>query len=889
MILLAAVFLFSRAGGSSAYAAASLSGAESHPLKKHILVLYSYGPAFPVQQQFAAGFNSVIAGHKLGPQNIFHEYLDIIPTRTPQQKALLRNLLLNKYAGIRFDLIITIADSALDFLLKEGSGLSPGQPVMACNTRKSYGSTVTDRKIHYVPLYYDLKGTLELALKLLPRTNRVVFLAGSSENDLRMEEQARRDFAPWVDKIAFDYVSRLSVEEMFHMVKTLPADSILIYSIVSSDRTGRIFIPKDLLITFARESKVPCFGLASTYLGHGIVGGSIQDVESAGAYAGRIALDVLAGKPFSIEELPGFTRPIFDWREIRRWNLDASRLPGNAVIINRPPTLWSQYRGFVIAVSAVIVVLFSLAMSLVIQVRRRISAEGRVRQSEAYFRELFDASSEAMIIHDALTGAVIDVNSTMRSMFGYSRDEALRLTPSNLGTGESPYTEAEAGRRIREAASGAPQMFEWRTRDSSGRPFWVEVNLKLVTLMGQERILATLRDIGERKQLEAQLFQAQKMESIGRLAGGVAHDFNNMLGVILGYLELSMRQLNSPERLKQNLNEIFRAADRSRKITRQLLAFSRREMISPRAVNLNDQIAESEKNLGRLIGEDIRLVLELQPDLWPVKIDPAQVDQVLMNLCINARDAMPDGGDIVIGTAGVTVDENFCHTHLEAAPGEYVRISVSDTGTGMSREVLEHLFEPFYTTKETGKGTGLGLATTYGIVSQNRGFIDVYSEPGCGTVFKIYLPRFREGVVAEEKPAAAEAGGTGTVLLVEDDAMVADMTASMLESMGYSAVRAASPMDAIEYCRRGEAPVDVILTDVVMPGMNGREMADSIRSSRPEARVVFMSGYTSDLVAARGIVEEGMFFIQKPFSMRGLGEILRKALGASGGEAKSTG
>ncbi|MEW6669891.1 MAG: ATP-binding protein [Thermodesulfobacteriota bacterium] len=399
--------------------------------------------------------------------------------------------------------------------------------------------------------------------------------------------------------------------------------------------------------------------------------------------------------------------------------------------------------------------------------------------------------------------------------------------------------------------------------------------------------LSSARDITERKlaeeereKLQAQLLQAQKMESVGRLAGGVAHDFNNMLGIIVGHAELAAMQTDAANPLHQNLGEILKAAHRSADLVRQLLAFARKQTVSPKVLDLNDTVSGMLKMLRRLIGEDIELAWMPGHDLWPVKVDPIQIDQILANLAVNARDAIAGVGKVTIETANVTIDQVYCAGHPGFLPGDYILLAVSDNGAGMSQEVLERLFEPFFTTKELGKGTGLGLSTIYGIVKQNDGFIDVYSEPGVGTMFKIYLPRLRAGemeVRAERKEEPLK-GGTETVLLVEDEAAILQIGKAMLEELGYAVLTADCPGDAIRLAHEQDRVIHLLLTDVVMPEMNGRDLAERLMSIHPGLRVLYMSGYTANAIAHHGVLEEGVIFIDKPFSMRDLASKVREAL-----------
>jgi two-component system, cell cycle sensor histidine kinase and response regulator CckA len=385
----------------------------------------------------------------------------------------------------------------------------------------------------------------------------------------------------------------------------------------------------------------------------------------------------------------------------------------------------------------------------------------------------------------------------------------------------------------------------------------------------------------EREKLQSQLNHAQRMESIGRLAGGVAHDFNNMLSVILGYATMMKSKLSGTDPLMQYLQEIEYAAVRSRDLTSQLLAFSRKQVIDPKVANLNNLIKNMQNALTRMIGEDVELRVISAEGLWNIKIDPMQVDQIIMNLVVNARDAMPSGGSLTIETSNAQLDEAYCSQHAGSRPGSFVLLTVSDNGCGMSKEVLSHVFEPFFTTKEFGKGTGLGLATVYGIVRQNNGFISVYSEAGQGTTFKIYLPRAVEETALAAMPspvAAAAPAGAGTILLVEDDAMVRELALLLLKTLGYSVLVANSPAHALSLCERQELAIDLLVTDVVMPGMNGKELLRRVSAIRPGIKVLFMSGYTANVIAHHGVLDEGIKFIQKPFSIDDLAQKVQDAI-----------
>ena len=392
--------------------------------------------------------------------------------------------------------------------------------------------------------------------------------------------------------------------------------------------------------------------------------------------------------------------------------------------------------------------------------------------------------------------------------------------------------------------------------------------------------LSVIRSESKRKSLEEQLIQARKMESVGRLAGGVAHDYNNMLSIITGYTELALENAGPGSPLHADLSEVLKAAKHSRDITAQLLAFARKQTIAPRVLNLNDTVKITLNMLRRLIGEDIELAWLPGPELWPVKIDPSQVDQILTNLCVNARDAIAGVGKIIIETSNINLDAIYCAEHAGFIPGDYVMLAVSDDGSGMDKETQSHLFEPFFSTKENGKGTGLGLATVYGIAKQNNGFVNVYSETGRGTTFRIYLPRNVATVREAHKSVEvqADARGNETVLLVEDEPSILRMTQLTLERLGYTVLTANYPSDAIDIARENAGKIHLMITDVVMPEMNGRELSLKLHKTQPDMKVLFMSGYTSNAIAHRGVLDDNINFLQKPFSKKSLAAKVREVL-----------
>jgi PAS domain S-box-containing protein len=510
---------------------------------------------------------------------------------------------------------------------------------------------------------------------------------------------------------------------------------------------------------------------------------------------------------------------------------------------------------------------------------RDITARRATEEALRQFSKVVEQSPVCIIITDT-TGAIEYVNPKFYEVTGYSMEDVVGQNPRILKSGE---TSSEIYKTMWETISkGETWQGVLHNRKKNGELYWEAATISpLRNIDGViTKYFAIKEDITERKILEGQLQQAQKLEAVGQLAGGVAHDFNNMLGVIMGYAELALMKMAPSEPVYANLCEIRTAAERSADLTRQLLAFARKQTIAPKVIALNETVSGMLKMLKRLIGEDMHLAWHQAPDLWLVKVDPSQVDQMLANLCVNARDAITDVGRITIETGNIIIDANYCATHAYVEPGEYVRLIVSDDGVGMDKETLTHIFEPFFTTKRVGQGTGLGLSTVYGIVRQNKGFINVYSEPGQGTTFTIYLPRHmgENGEAVKEAAAESAPRGNEMVLLVEDELTILKMADLMLEGLGYTVLTAGTAAEAIRLFREQSGKIRLLMTDVVMPDMNGRDLARELRSINPRLNCLFMSGYTANVIAHHGVLDEGVHFIQKPFSLSDLANKVREAL-----------
>jgi PAS domain S-box-containing protein len=534
----------------------------------------------------------------------------------------------------------------------------------------------------------------------------------------------------------------------------------------------------------------------------------------------------------------------------------------------------AQYRSTMIRLTLFVVL---AALICWFNAALRASQEG-LRRSERNFRSLVTNAPYGICRCDS-AGKLLDANPALLTMLGYSSFK--ELDGAHLGT---LYADTqlwfELADFLRSAAAFNGLIAEWKRKD--GTSTVLRVSGRAVSNPGKEKTFELFaEDVTERRALEQQLRQSQKMEAVGRLAGGIAHDFNNLLMVISGYSEFLLERLGPDPALRGPAQEIASAAGRATTLTRQLLAFSRKQMLAPKILDLNGVVTENLKMLTRVIGEDIDLVMVPAESLGTVRADAGQIEQVIMNLAVNARDAMPTGGKLTIETSNVSLDEEYARFHAPLKPGNYVMLAISDTGAGMDSETQSHIFEPFFTTKGT-KGTGLGLSTVYGIVKQSGGYIWVYSEQGRGTTFKIYLPRVSETAeslaqLAVPAESATEAG-TETILLVEDEANLRYLARQFLEKQGYRVIEAADGAAAMQIAVAHEGVIHLLLTDVIMPGMNGRELAQRISEIRPHVKILYMSGYTENVIGRDGTLDAGVRLLQKPFTLRDLKSKVREVL-----------
>jgi two-component system cell cycle sensor histidine kinase/response regulator CckA len=500
---------------------------------------------------------------------------------------------------------------------------------------------------------------------------------------------------------------------------------------------------------------------------------------------------------------------------------------------------------------------------------RRVS-EDAIRKSEERFSKAFRNNPLAITISTEADGRYLDVNDAFLELLGYQRQDVIGHTAAELRFWDEPLDRMEMLRQLKEEEQVAKHQTRYRTAKGEIRE--AEVWAESIEVDGQSCVLGITRDVTEIQKLEAQFRQAQKMEAVGRLAAGISHDFNNILSIIVGYSDLSLGLIAPENPVNRYLSQTKQAAERAAVLTQQLLAFSRKQVVFPKLLDLNDIVQNATDMFLRLVGEDIEIEFRPTTPLGSIKADPGQIEQVLMNLVVNARDAMATGGKIIIETGEAELDEGYVSRHPGSRAGQHVVLAVSDTGCGMDEHIKSQIFEPFFTTKAVGHGTGLGLSTVYGIVKQSEGYILVYSETGKGTTFKIYFPKLREKAEALvlSHDLAEPARGSETILVVEDDKTLREITVKLLQDGGYRVVEAKDAEDALRIIAASEPPIDLLLTDVIMPDKSGAELARQAKESHPNLRLLFMSGYTDDLVGRQGVLMEGVSFLEKPFTRRSL-------------------
>jgi PAS domain S-box-containing protein len=718
---------------------------------------------------------------------------------------------------------------------------------------------------------------IRLIEKIHPKAGRLVVIADNTRLGQSLSRVTRRLMDPSADiEPELELWNQFSLNELYQRLGRLSPETIVFLNILQTDKNGRYFSYTDDLPHLSRICPVPVYGQWGVELGYGIVGGMVNDAGRHGQNAAKLAIRILKGEnPADIPIQTAVYNPAFDYEQLKRFDIKKSRLPADSRIINQPVSFYEAHRKVILATSAIIAGLVVVVLTLLVNIRRRRHSESALRVSEERYRRFFEEDLTADFIATP-EGSLIDCNPAFARLFGFrSIIEAIQYRLPDLFADSSDYETCMALLR----GQGNIEGYEVELIGKKRSRINVIANLS-ASRRGDgtlDQIKGYLFDITERKQLEQQLLQSQKLEALGRLAGGVAHDFNNLITTILGYSEIALLKLPPSAEYRKNFELIFDAGNRAAGLTRQLLAFSRKQVMEFKILGLGDIVRNLTAMLQSLVDENVTLRFNIDESAQYIRADAGQLEQILLNLAVNANDAMPGGGTLAIETRDVYLDETSVGMRRDMVPGVYVLLRVSDTGTGMTPEVRQHIFEPFFTTKEDG--TGLGLSTIHGIVKQHKGYIFIYSEPDKGTAFNIYFPAVQEGFPEKaQRREALLAAGTETILVAEDEPTVNKLIEDSLAPLGYSVLTAYSGQAAIDIGRTHKERIDLMLTDVVMPKMNGRELAERFRELHPETRVIFMSGYADQVFTEGGDALPDADFIGKPLVPSRLTAKIREVL-----------
>lgn len=832
--------------------------------KKSILILNSYHQGYKWTDDETRGALDGFGAFR-DDSKIYIEYMGTKWAYDQRYFEQLRNTYKHKFKNIKFDVIIVTDSDAFNFLQRYRDELFATTPVVFCGVNWFAPEAVKAGFTGYTGVNEDadIKMTIDLMLQLHPQTKRIYVVIDSTTTGLAVHEKMQELIPLYQGRVLFSLLENLAMDTILNTVSHAPADSLVLVTVFQQDKVGAFFEFSESTSLISKNSSVPLYGLWDFNLGFGIVGGMLTSGYSQGKSAGEAALRILQGeKPDAVPVLmKSPNRYMFDYAQLQRWNIGRSALPVNSVVINEPVSFYALHKSLVWGTLGGFVGLFTIIVLLLINIRVRRQGEEALRQSEKQYRTLVNNVNIGVYRNTAGPhGSFLQANPALARIFGYeSPDELLNMAVSELY--QNPEDRKLYLEDMRQNGFVKDKVLAMKKKD--GTPIWCSVTATAqFDESGNIKYMdSVLEDITEQKRLEEQLRQSQKMEAIGNLAGGVAHDFNNILTAITGYGSLLRLRIGEGSPFKSYADEILAASERATHLTQSLLAFSRKQVLAPKPENLNEIVTRIEKLLVRVIGEDIEFKIELCERDLIVLADSSQIEQVLMNLATNARDAMQNGGLLTIKTE--RVDITGPHGYMK--PGEYAVLSVSDTGKGMDEQTKLRIFEPFFTTKEKGKGTGLGLSIVYGIVKQHGGDINVYSEPGKGTTFRLYFKLVDmkvENVVAA--PLVTPQGGTETILLAEDDAEVRRLMKNILQEYGYTVIAAVDGEDAVIKFIEHKDQINLLLFDVVMPKKNGKEAYEEIRRMKQDVLVLFASGYTADIIHKKGLLEQGLNFISKP-------------------------
>lgn len=874
-------------------------------LVPRILVLNSYNIGYDWSDYEMEGVQNALS--KAFPRiELYVEHLDTKNYPGKQHFPAEASLLEYKYSHHHLDVIIAMDNAALNFALQYRQRISPGTPLVFCGINDYDPSMIVGQsRITGVAEYHDSVGTLDMALQVHPSTRNVIVIHDYTDTGLAMRHELEK-VAQRYPAVKFQFMQEMPLEETVNKLRGIAHDSLVLMLSYTVEKSGRTFIQAEAARLVSSASPVPVYAVHAPQLGNGVVGGRMMEGQIQGKKAAELAVRVIGGEP--AENIPVITsnlsRPMFDYSVLTKFDINPAELPVDSFIINKPASTFaiSKRAAWLGSLFTLFCTVSLMAMILNIRKRRRLEEMLReqigeyhsthdqlleteeklriqlrvVEESSQKFQAVFEHSPITVILTSLAEGVLNEVNQTFVDMFGYSRGEAIGKSTVELGLW---LHEADRNRYLKLLQDNDyVHNFETEMRRRNSEEFTVLFSGILLEIEGNPCVLSTIMDITEQKKLQTQLNQSQKMDVVGQLAGGIAHDFNNMLAGIMAAAELLKRRLAHDEKNRKIVEIIIEAASRSADLTRELLTFSRKDTALSTPVRIHETIDAVINLLKRTVDKQILLSARLEGSDPVVMGDKSQLQNALLNLGVNARDAMPQGGTLTYSTTDRLLDKETCRSMgISLEPGHYLELSVSDTGIGMTKTVLEHIYEPFFTTKEVGKGTGLGLATVYGTVKNHGGEISVHSQPGVGSVFTLFLPLVNAD--SYQLPHAEEdVTGSGGILLVDDEEILRLVGRDLLEDLGYTVYLAENGEHALKVFADHRSDISLVILDMVMPKMGGSETFLQLRDQNPELKVLFCSGFsregTGDKLAGLG----GNGFIQKPYNRNEMGRAVASIL-----------
>lgn len=846
----------------------------------NILLVNSYHQGHKWTDDITQGVYAVVSNAP-EPHVVFTEQMDAMRFRKKKDRDDLTRWLGIKYNKIPVDVIIATDCIAQDYLMKIRDNLFPDVPLVFCGANgydKKYPKNI--QMVRVVKTAPDFQSGLNLILSLHPDTRRVVAISDASPSALELFKIFAEKIKPTLNRVSVVFWKGLCQEEIISRVSKLSEGDILLYLTLQPllcDQSEQNIITLQVL---SKKCRVPIYSFWDCYLGEGIVGGYLVNGFEHGRAAGRRALAILAGNTGepSPELLQSPNRYMFDYNKIRRFSIDLGRLPKDSIMINQPQSIFTRHRTIVTIFLGGVICLHFIIFSLVLNILKLRRAEADILKNQRRLNMIMETAKEGFVEIDPQM-IVIEVNPEMCTMIGRPRKE---IVGTPITTYMTLASTSRLKRYLRGTLTGSRCSFEITINQNNQNQIFCLFNMSPILNETHVGIscFAMVSDVTELKRLENQLIQAQKMEAIGNLAGGIAHDFNNRLQTISGYTQLLLHDEGRSEPDLTKLNAIEKSVRSSCELIDQLLMFSRKIESKLTPTNLNREVRQIKKILERTIPRMISIHLELAPDIGIINANPPQIEQVLMNLGINASHAMPAGGRLTITTANLTLDEAFCQQNIEAIPGSFVRLRVQDSGIGMTKEILEHIFEPFFSTKSPGKGTGLGLAMVHGIIKNHNGFITCRSIPDQGSCFDLYfpiLPVDPSTLTLHINPEFKMVGGNETILLIEDDQENLDVEKSMLERFGYTVLSAENYDEAISKYKKAKKRIDLTILDLNMPGTGGQYILKEILAMTPGTKVLISSGF-SGLAVKRALAAGAAGYIRKPYQLADLLQQVRKII-----------